>query len=471
MYEKILISIGILAVATGVGLFVLLPIPVLILVVLFIFLLFVIVFLKSPELGVLGIIAVRMILDRFAAFSISFMDVSLNLSALFGVALIAFAVGYFFLMRENPFRRRVTWPLWIFIGIATVSIGFSQERFEAFTDSIRFLNYGIIFAITLSVLSTPQRVQRFLAWFPMLMLIPGIVALGNLAGFGGYEVGGYGSIPIGTFLHPNYLSYASLIVLPVLAFQWVRRPDPKARALIAAAAACGVWFVFATHSLGAAYTLFSVLVFFFLIRMNSVFILIPFALLVFSILFPFMNYTAGQHGKALTQQPVFLKLIEENTEEGSFLWRIRNWESMTGYVQEKPLFGWGAGTYKRLRAQVAEYETDLDATEAHNDYLHVQVELGALGLAAFVSMWAVFLAALARPMKRIRGALARRDILSLLTLALLFGMTTAMSVENIFKGASVMWPLFSLIAAAIAYQRFLQSPMYRDAGTLTRKSL
>jgi len=58
-------------------------------------------------------------------------------------------------------------------------------------------------------------------------------------------------------------------------------------------------------------------------------------------------------------------------------------------LREKPLLGWGLGTFPEVYPQFRSFYTNFFINEAHNDYIQLLVEMGILGLAAM--LW--FLAA------------------------------------------------------------------------------
>jgi len=56
--------------------------------------------------------------------------------------------------------------------------------------------------------------------------------------------------------------------------------------------------------------------------------------------------------------------------------------------RRKPVLGWGLGTFPEVYPQFRSFYTNLFVNEAHNDYLQLLVEMGALGF--IVMLWLVF---------------------------------------------------------------------------------
>src|SRR5438552_9243250 len=72
--------------------------------------------------------------------------------------------------------------------------------------------------------------------------------------------------------------------------------------------------------------------------------------------------------------------------------RTQIWRANLDMARERPLLGWGYGNYKTFRQPFYDRYPDADTTaHAHNDFLQMQVDGGALSLTAFVALFAVVL--------------------------------------------------------------------------------
>src|SRR6202021_2033326 len=65
----------------------------------------------------------------------------------------------------------------------------------------------------------------------------------------------------------------------------------------------------------------------------------------------------------------------------------------------KPVFGWGLGTFPVVYPQFRTFYTNFFVNEAHNDYLQLLVEMGALGFATLVWFWIVLFRRAGRKIK------------------------------------------------------------------------
>jgi O-antigen ligase len=73
--------------------------------------------------------------------------------------------------------------------------------------------------------------------------------------------------------------------------------------------------------------------------------------------------------------------------------RTQIWRANLDMARERPLLGWGYGSYKHVRQPFYDRYADVDTTaHAHNDFLQTLVDGGVVALAAFVALFARMLA-------------------------------------------------------------------------------
>jgi len=415
----------------------------------------ILLFIDYPFHTLTGVLATRVLLDRFSEWGISLGGFHINLSALLALTIIAVTPIIMIRIRgRTPFGWTIPFALFSLLGLASVFYGLLPSN--AFADAVRIVSYLCILVLA-SIIITPNRFLSFLKLFPLILVIPVLVGTYQLAtGTGLYDFGRLK--PIGTYFHPNYLGYGSLIALSIVfAYIWHvytnRNRIANYKFQIAGYSMYGallLFFVIRAQSLGAIFALLLVIMFIITSFINRHFIVIGIVGLFLAILFPWYNYSLQQHGIAVVDQPLFRIAIGERQEDGSFAWRVRNWQSMFGYVIQKPSIGWGLGTYKPLRAEQAEFETDLNALEAHNDYMNFTVEVGLIGTGLLLLSVLTFFIGI------YRNSLDEANITAnaaFVISALLLATAISMSVENLFKGAAIMWPLFALVGATIGQRR------------------
>jgi O-antigen ligase len=142
----------------------------------------------------------------------------------------------------------------------------------------------------------------------------------------------------------------------------------------------------------------------------------------------------------LKQHPYVLKRIERTgRDEGNVDERLKLWTAARAAFVERPVLGIGYGEFPRYN----EYKHDLPGKVAHQMYLSVAAELGAVGFLAFVWLLLTGLWDSSRIRTPIRGAIA----------GCCFGALVAACVHGFFANVEqfrTLWIVFGLLAAVLA---------------------
>jgi len=90
---------------------------------------------------------------------------------------------------------------------------------------------------------------------------------------------------------------------------------------------------------------------------------------------------------AIPQRLAVLLRPSQETPPLSLIWRIFHWKMLLPYVLERPFFGhgWRSGVYLATRAYGWYFAS------AHNEYLETTLDVGIVGLIAYIWMLAIFL--------------------------------------------------------------------------------
>jgi O-antigen ligase len=141
-----------------------------------------------------------------------------------------------------------------------------------------------------------------------------------------------------------------------------------------------------------------------------------------------------------------LGTVNTSATETSMGLRVVIWKTTLGIIRDHPLFGVGAGSFApsyaaRIHAEATGWQA-AEAKDTHNQYLHVQVEAGALGSVAFIAM--------AWMLSRRRGASPWREGGVALLLAWLATSLFNSHFEN-FAEAHLIGVLLGLLLAPAAY--------------------
>ena len=95
---------------------------------------------------------------------------------------------------------------------------------------------------------------------------------------------------------------------------------------------------------------------------------------------------------ALTEMRNYESQVEEGTSMGL---RVYFWRDAVTLISERPVFGWGTGSYAKVQGQLVVGRSGASAmptTDPHNQYLKIAAENGLVGLGIFL----VFLVSLLR---------------------------------------------------------------------------
>jgi O-antigen ligase len=132
----------------------------------------------------------------------------------------------------------------------------------------------------------------------------------------------------------------------------------------------------------------------------------------------------------------------------SLVWRLNYWTQVLPLANANPLTGIGL--------DMTQYETDA-AKQPHNDFIRAYVEMGLLGLGAYLAML-IALVGLGRRAVRASppGTLDRGIAVGFLGCAVAFVAVSASA--NVTSNVASLWYLFAFAAAASAVVRRWQAP-------------
>ena len=332
-----------------------------------------------------------------------------------------------------------------------VSFFLAPFRAHAAADLVRVVGGGAAFLIAGYMLPLNRQLGRLV----LGLILMGVgISLYDLWEIGQVERGIQDVVSDSVFgTHENVGSLLAILLPFVLAFAVNPRADDKAR--LAAQA-------------GALVLGFALLVG----RTRSAWVATVAAVVVLAVLFARYGINSGSAAAspkrrgsgnplaAFLQSPVFLILLgfgiliavggiapfvlwRASTlgnvlEDGSFNDRVLKWEGAARMMREKPLTGWGLGTYLVMQGRWTHQGDDVSEVLtigtghqniAHNYYVQWAADAGAVGLALHVALLATFLVVAVR-------ALKSRSDLSTLRRTLLIGSVGAVAAASVDALAS-----------------------------------
>jgi O-antigen ligase len=296
----------------------------------------------------------------------------------------------------------------------------SAYRHDTISSALLYCAYAMLCFLSGQVLfraSQARKIAVILCLFGFAMaafaLLQGVAPNGKLywlrqPSMGGWIYGPYVN-------HNHYAGLMELLVPVPLVLSLTRLTGEKERLAAGIAAAIMVGTVFLSGSRGGMLAIFVELVVFALVLLRlrkSVRIaigVVAFAVVLVSLL-------AWLGGKELTTR--VSSISKETRTELSGGIRLSIDRDAIQMFRDKPVFGWGLGTFPVIYPQYRTFYTNFFVNEAHNDYLQLLCEMGLLGFGTM--LW--FVIVLYRSaLRKIRNWTS--DVSGAVTLACILGCT------------------------------------------------
>lgn len=330
-----------------------------------------------------------------------------------GVTFCMVCAGIFFEWRRGPaFSFRFGWPhlfylLFFLFFLISLTVGVTPEF--GLSELLLFANAGILFFI-FSAIRFEERDLNFLK--------VGLIALAVidvLAGFFIYTGNAYPRF-VGTFIDLNepYGSFANdfadfaLLILPLALAEFFRRHRRFTTTIVAGFAAAVLFTGFLlSFSRGAWFSLLGVIfiaaVWFFWHRKNFVseadfvparqFVIRAAAVIAITAMLVFaLQFARSQKFETISLMKKLFFQADEGADSVSS--RLAYWEGAIKIIQERPLFGGGALSFRYLFPQ-HQKEFGINGDHPHNIFLKIGVENGVLAAVFFAAfLVSIFIPAL-----------------------------------------------------------------------------
>ena len=367
-----------------------------------------------------------------------------------GVVAVLFSILACFYLWPRLRGIRFPAPVRIYIGflfltlliipLARMPITSAQEWTRQFAPFCAFLILMHYFR------SLPEAlVKKYLSSGVVIIILASVVPLAVamyqiVTNTGEHLNAGFNRVD-GTFPMPNGLAAFIALIVPMLACAMELWTDWKRRTLL------GGWIVFALVVLVATYTrtawislAVSALVLFFMSRQVRV------GTLIFVALLGFVGYVAA--GSVITAR--FSDLSGGAFYRSSLAGRLNIWNAAAPLLFRNPVSGQGLGMFAidmgLFEAGNVAGQASAPVIAAHNDYLRVLVETGAIGFTLYFGTFVLFIR---RGWKMWKGSDAlETKIISRAFVAVCLGQLVAYAAENMFGQPSLQFYFWSLAGVA-----------------------
>jgi O-antigen ligase len=294
-------------------------------------------------------------------------------------------------IRWNPlFAPMMAFSALLFIQLLP---GISAYWHATYIESLKFGAYGVVCFLLVQTLTHNRQVRKIagaltifgtgVALFAVLQNLgsPGKLYWLQASRFGGQVYGPYVN-------HNHYAGLMEMLVPVPLVFAFTRFAHRRERWMAASAAAFMGATIFLSGSRGGmiAFAAEIAMFVFFVFRerqQKNIAVLLSGFLII---LLGLIAWTGGHEVKER------VATFSNQQSELSNDIRLRIDRDILAMVRERPLLGWGQGTFAEVYPQFRSFYTDYLINAAHNDYLQVLAETGVVGFA--IVIW--FLAATVR---------------------------------------------------------------------------
>jgi O-antigen ligase len=309
-------------------------------------------------------------------------------------------------------------PVALFAAVAGAQLALHRTAYAYMTRTacLTYLAYAMILLVAVQMLRTREDVKRLVAFLTVSGSLVAIFAvIQDLTSKG--EI--YWMVPIrGGFIFGPYVNhnhYAGLMEMLTpfpLVLSMMEELTPPKRVLLAFAGVFMAGTIFLSLSRGGMtafgfeVVLLALVLWWKNASRRSAAIFATACLLI-------LMFLLWLGGKSLVQRFVSFK-----TDEASYHTRIQIARDSVPMIKAHPLMGWGLGTFTTVYPKHRTFYADVFINAAHNDYVQVLTETGALGFAAVLGFLAVVYV---RAFRKLRGS--RLDLTQAATLAALLAVT------------------------------------------------
>ena len=388
------------------------------------------------DLFVALVLLIRASLD-VAKFGSSSLDATGGLSLLFIGASVLWLLAQRSEMRgpEQHRASRTVTALVLLFGAALASVPSSSHPLQSALEAVRLGTLIVIMIVLVRLISDQRRLRLILIAVLASSLLPLVFAARQLTSGGGLVNPDGLSRIRGTFQHPNpFAAYLFLLITLIVALY----PHVRARyrlLLLPLGLACGGALI-STYARGAWAAMIASLIVIALVQDRRLFGGLIASIIVVAVAVP----SVGTRLADITQTQ-----SDRGAPGNSLVWRLQYWQQVIG-LQETPAIGIG------LKEVELGQET---AVLPHNDPIRVYVELGLVGLVAYV--WLVWTMAVEARylLRRAPPGIARG--LAVAFSASLAGIIVLSLSANVITQLVILWYFMAILAMAVAATRSAES--------------
>ncbi|MGH2708048.1 MAG: O-antigen ligase family protein [Actinomycetota bacterium] len=400
------------------------------------------------ETFVLAVLALRASLDwaKPATRSLVGLQPAAALGILFTVAGVLWLGGRRRARGREVERSSLTGAVVVFLAAALASVPLSGGPASSLLEFARIAAAVVMLVVLERMLVRPEQVQRLLTVVFLSALVPLAVATFQMIRHTGLFVRADFSRVTGTFLHPtSFAAYLALLIIMGAALL----PHLERRfrlPMLGLLGACSV-FLLLTYTRGAWIAALAGVVVVGMLQDRRLAATALAAAVIAIYMVPsvsarFTDLERASHPRS-------------GTPNNSLVWRVGYWTEALQLANRNPVTGIGL---KQVELLTEEEKTP------HNDFVRAYVEMGAVGLLAYLGLIAALVMAARRALARARAGWPRAVAAGFAGCMAAFLLQSL--IGNLLSQVVILWYLFAFAAAALASSRF-RGPEGARAGRIT----
>lgn len=318
---------------------------------------------------------------------------AVNLTAF--LALTVFLTGLTVIISGRQYLKqtplRYLFPL--FILYALLGTLYSFDRTNTIIETLKLIDLAILFgAGFIMVKKHSANISRLLPSGALLgAVVPILIALYQWITISGVTIDQTANRLYATFAHPNILAIFCLVILAVSARQYEQQKNVNQS--YALAILILLFVIVGTYSRGVWLILFLYGALQIYLRYRAWFFkLLAGGILLLALMGGVYFALPARYQDSVKTIPIIRRLVYRPANADSITWRLWVARDSLRIFSRRPILGFGYGTFPTVWDTYKDPARRNDpSNEAHNDYIRMLIEGGAVGLTLYLLIFATLL--------------------------------------------------------------------------------
>lgn len=396
-----------------------------------------------PLIGLAALLAIRPAIDSVGDRAVSFGSVSINVAGILSILVLVWSLWYLISQWKRVMEARGFWPIALFVGFGFFSLTYSVATLATMTEIVRLGSLLGLFFVAQVMIRQEQDFRTVISGLLLGLVLPSAVGFFQVLTGNGLTFAESVNRAYGTFGHPNV--FAFYLVLTIFTILGLYAHGKRYTGIHPITVVLFTVLLLLTQTRGAWLGLVVGLGFVGLVRYRQALVVGSIVLLTILVILPLLSASLTSAGIDIKRQPIIGQLVERQLNTSSFDWRVEVWDDMKDRFFERPLFGFGLGSFPTLR-QLQVFDVYDQGIGAHNDYLRLLVELGLIGCV----LYALVLVSWLRAMRAITRHWSGER---LFMMGFFLAFLVMSYFDNLLQATPVMWAFMILLGSLSGLSR------------------